>query len=358
LRSVDLDVQHGETVGLIGHNGSGKSTLLKCVAGIMRPTEGRIRKHGRMAALLELGSGFHPDLTGRENVFMNGSILGLSKAEITRIFDEIVAFADVEAFIDNQVKHYSSGMQARLGFAVAVNVDPEILLVDEVLAVGDESFQQKCLERIRRFQDEGRAIMLVSHSPDLVRQMCDRVAVLDQGVLLTMDTPGAAVLAFRESLLRRDADAGSAALAHPGWHSNLDVEITGVTVEYPDPDRHYVTPEETLRIRLGYSTAKPVRDVVFRIEIHDQDGNLLLGTTTRTMDVDVGCLDGKGDVVFRLDTVPLLDGVYPMGFAVASRAGVNYDVRAEQDVFEVMTSGWATGRVHLPLTISVEPATG
>ena len=151
LRDINMTIQEGETIGLIGHNGSGKSTLLKCMAGILQPTSGQIRTRGRVAALLELGAGFHPDLTGRENVYMNAALLGLSEKEIQAKFDEIVAFAELEEFIDNQVKFYSSGMYVRLGFAVAVNMDPDILLVDEVLAVGDENFQRKCLNKVRQF---------------------------------------------------------------------------------------------------------------------------------------------------------------------------------------------------------------
>src|SRR5688500_1569605 len=172
------------------------------VAGIMQPTTGYIRTVGRLASLLELGAGFHPELTGRENVFMNGQILGLKNRDIERRFDEIVAFAELEQFIDQQVKHYSSGMYVRLGFSVATNVDPDVLLIDEVLAVGDEAFQRKCLERIRRFQREGRTMMFVSHSPELVRQICDRAVVLDHGEMIDVGPPGEAIRSFRESLMR------------------------------------------------------------------------------------------------------------------------------------------------------------
>src|SRR6476660_4148790 len=200
LDDINVEIEEGSTVGILGHNGSGKSTLLKCVAGILQPNDGEIVTRGRLAALLELGAGFHPELTGRENIFMNASILGLSKRDITSVFDEIVAFAELEKFIDMQVRHYSSGMYIRLGFAVAVNVAPDILLVDEVLSVGDEAFQRKCLDRVAQFQKEGRTIVFVTHAADLGRRICERALVLDHGVLVADSAPGEAVRTFRETL--------------------------------------------------------------------------------------------------------------------------------------------------------------
>src|SRR5258706_14712053 len=181
LDDIDVSIEEGSTVGILGHNGSGKSTLLKCVAGILQPNDGEIILRGRLAALLELGAGFHPELTGRENIYLNASILGLSKRDIAKVFDEIVSFSELDKFIDMQVRHYSSGMYVRLGFAVAVNVDPDILLIDEVLAVGDENFQRKCLERVAQFQRDGRTILFVTHAADLVRRICERALVLDRG---------------------------------------------------------------------------------------------------------------------------------------------------------------------------------
>ncbi len=181
LRDVSARIAPGRTVGLIGANGSGKTTLLKIIGGILRPTRGQVRTRGRIAALLELGAGFHPELTGRENVYLNASILGLNRRETAQHLDEIVAFSELEQFIDSQVKYYSSGMFVRLGFAVAIHVDPEILLVDEVLAVGDERFQRKCLARVRDFQSEGRTMVIVSHDSDLIAGVCDEAIMLDGG---------------------------------------------------------------------------------------------------------------------------------------------------------------------------------
>jgi ABC-2 type transport system ATP-binding protein len=184
LSDISFEVEQGTTLGLLGHNGSGKSTLLKCIAGILTPTTGEILVRGRVAAMLELGAGFHPDLSGRDNIYLNASLLGLSRKEVDRRFDDIVDFSELGSFIDNQVKYYSSGMYARLGFAVAVNMDPDVLLVDEVLAVGDANFALKCINRIRQFQEEGRTIIFVSHSPDMVRSVCDSAYVLDHGRLV------------------------------------------------------------------------------------------------------------------------------------------------------------------------------
>ena len=181
VRDLSLDIDRGETVGLIGANGSGKSTTLKLLAGILQPTTGSVTVNGRIASLLELGAGFNGELSGRDNIYLNASLLGLSRKEVDRHFDAIVEFSELAPFIDNQVKNYSSGMYVRLGFAVAVHIDPDILLVDEVLAVGDEAFQQKCLAKIEEFQSEGRTILLVSHSLDLVEKVCTRSIVMDHG---------------------------------------------------------------------------------------------------------------------------------------------------------------------------------
>ncbi|MDQ2750918.1 MAG: ABC transporter ATP-binding protein [Actinomycetota bacterium] len=181
LRDISLEIKHGESVGLMGANGSGKSTLLKVLAGILRPSTGTVTTHGRIASLLELGAGFNGELSGRDNIYLNASLLGLTRRETDGLFDEIVQFSELEDFIYGPVKHYSSGMYVRLGFAVAVHVDPEILLIDEVLAVGDEHFQRKCLDRIAAFQEEGRTILFVSHSSALVEKICSRAVVLDHG---------------------------------------------------------------------------------------------------------------------------------------------------------------------------------
>jgi ABC-2 type transport system ATP-binding protein len=362
LRDIDLDISTGETVGLLGRNGSGKSTLLKCVAGILQPTTGEIRTKGRVAALLELGAGFHPDLSGRENVFLNAALLGLSRREIELRFDEIVSFAEIEEHIDQQVKYYSSGMYVRLGFAVAVNMDPDILLVDEVLAVGDELFQRKCLDRVKQFQQEGRTIVFVTHSVDLVRQICDRVAVLDNGEMVACGLPGEAVRSYREHLQlhQREEEAGHApaesAEDDDPWRDSA-IRITGVHFEYPGESKPPLVSGKPLAIHVGYRAASPVDDVVGGLAIYNSDGTNLYGTNTDLLEVDLGKLDGEGEIVFHLPTVPLLDGTYPIIAVLCNHAlTVTYDMRDHEDWFEVMSFSKTLGQIELGAEVSLRPS--
>ena len=224
----------GQTVGILGHNGSGKSTLLKCVAGILTPTPGQVRVRGRLASLLELGAGFHPELSGRENVYINAAFYGMGRRQIDRVFDDIVAFSELAQFIDEPVKHYSSGMYVRLGFAVAVNLDPDVLLVDEVLAVGDELFQAKCLSRIKQFQADGRTIVFVTHDAATVRQVCDRAIVINHAELVLDGAPGDAIRTFREHLHGNLAE-------RPIVPGDVNV-ISAAMVQYPDAARSHIAP--------------------------------------------------------------------------------------------------------------------
>jgi len=364
LDDVSFEVKQGETFALLGHNGSGKSTMLKCIAGTLRPSSGRVISRGRLAALLELGAGFHPDLTGRENIYLNGSILGFSKTQIDRIFDDIVEFAELSDFIDQQVKHYSSGMYARLGFSVAINVEPEILLVDEVLSVGDESFQRKCIDRVRELQADGRTILLVSHAAELVRQIADRAAVLDHGHLVEVAEPGEAIRTLRETLARR----GIALLAEdedvtqappPKWSDppsltvpvvNLDKEltITKVVAEYPDPDAKFLLPNQPMRLRIDYFAPQRVEDICMAFEFRDSENNIIFGDDTQTMEQPIHACDGVGAVCFDLPRVPLLDGSYLISVTATTRNGGQvYDRRDLQDRFEVMHPGRQRGMVAL-----------
>ncbi|WP_314718078.1 ABC transporter ATP-binding protein [uncultured Actinomyces sp.] len=199
LDDVSFRVNEGDSIALIGYNGSGKSTMLKLISGVMQPTAGKIGVRGRMAGLIEVGAGFHPDLTGRENVFLNGAILGMTRTEIEDAFDDIVRFSEIEQFIDTEVRFYSSGMFLRLAFSVAVHTDPDIFLIDEILAVGDEPFQRKCLDRIRQMQEMGRSLVIVSHDLNMVKELCTRGIMLQQGKLVVDDTAEKAVSVLREA---------------------------------------------------------------------------------------------------------------------------------------------------------------
>jgi ABC-2 type transport system ATP-binding protein len=357
LRDVSFEVAEGQTTGLLGHNGSGKSTLLKCVAGTLRPSSGTIRTRGRVAALLELGAGFHPELSGRENVYLNGSILGFSKADVERIFDDVVEFAEIAPFIDMQVKHYSSGMTARLGYALAIHVDPDIVLVDEVLAVGDESFQRKCLERVREMQAEGRTILVVTHAPDLLRQVCQVGAVLDRGELIAFDEPGPAIRAFRDSLVRRgimmeeeldeiDQEALDARLLSRAVH------FTDVRVEYPDTSADFILPGSPVRVHCRYEAPEKVDDVVFAMNLIDEEGRLMMGVNSDLVGVPIDEVHGTGEVVFDLAHVPLLDGDYEISLGIHSHdVGEEYDHIEGQHRIQVMNPTKVMGRVQFPLSI-------
>jgi ABC-2 type transport system ATP-binding protein len=371
LTDVDFDVEPGSTVGILGHNGCGKSTLLKCVAGILQPTRGEIVTRGRVAALLELGAGFNAELTGRENVFMNASILGLSKKDTTAIFDEIVAFAEMEKFIDIPVRHYSSGMYVRLGFAVAVNVEPDILLVDEVLSVGDEAFQRKCIERVKKFQDEGRTILFVTHSADLVRRICSRGIVLDHGKMVVDAAPGEAVRVFRESLHGgelSEAETGAeetSATETAARVANGRVHITNVEIDHPGLLlRKWLLPDEALTVRVSYEATERTDDILFGIAIYDENGNHLYGTNTAILGVDVPPADGPGEMSFELHRVPLLDGTYWVTLAIQTTdEGTVYDWREQVAYFEVMNPSRTNGLVSFPIDVrfgnpALEPAGG
>ncbi len=372
LRDIDILVETGSTLGLVGHNGSGKSTLLKCVAGILRPTAGTIVTTGRVAALLELGAGFQPDLTGRENVFLNGSILGLSRKEIAGRFDDIVAFSELEQFIDTQVKHYSSGMFVRLGFAVAVNLDPAILLIDEVLAVGDEAFQRKCIDRVREFQREGRTIVFVTHSMTQVQEICDRTVVLDHGIMVADDEPAAAIRTFREHLYAKQSQLAEGATGSgrntgavrdsrrtPPTERELQatkrVTLTDVVFEYPQSDeRGHVLASEPFAIRVRYRSQERVDDLMCGIGIHDTTGRLLFGSNTKFLGVALPTVDGEGEIVLRFPSLPLLGGDYRLSVALQSDdETVVYDWSEQRHQIAVLPVDRSHGVVALNMTVEV-----
>jgi ABC-2 type transport system ATP-binding protein len=298
LDDISFDIASGSTVGLIGANGSGKSTLLKVIGGIIEPSEGRVSRRGRLAALLELGAGFHPDLTGRENVYLNAAILGMSRNETASRFDEIVEFSGIEPFIDTQVKFYSSGMYVRLAFAVAVHVDPEILLVDEVLAVGDEPFQTKCLDKIRSFQHEGRTIIIVTHSLSTVGDMCDRGIVMDHGAKIFDGDVSTALHTLRD-VFSRDAEErhvipASARIDSVRLLDATSNEMTSTIVN-----------GQSVKLEVTVSSDVEIAEWVVGMGIEGNLGQAVFGTNTERLDIRTDPFTGSRTVVFDLPNLHL-----------------------------------------------------
>jgi ABC-type polysaccharide/polyol phosphate transport system ATPase subunit len=379
LQGVSFAVPAGMTYGIIGRNGSGKSTALKLVAGITKPTTGTVTVQGRISALIELGAGFHPEISGRENVFINGIMLGLSKREIVRRFDEIVEFAELQDFIDAPVKTYSSGMYMRLGFAVAIHVDPDVLLVDEVLAVGDEGFTHKCLDKFGEFKRRGKTILLVTHSLQLVERFCDEALWLDTGRVRGSGDPKRVVGAYltdvekseERELARADARAQDEA-AHeevieqkddsvqqatqepeargpqPGevvedmsrkdegrWGSR-EIEITGVALTNGDGQpSHIFQSGEPMTIRLTVRAHEAMTDFVFGIGLYSAEGVSCYGTNTHLEAFTPDEIQGEGEVTFEIDSLDLVEGTYKLDVAVHKRDGYPYDYHRLLHTFRV-----------------------
>jgi ABC-type polysaccharide/polyol phosphate transport system ATPase subunit len=373
LRGVSFAVPRGSTYGIVGRNGSGKSTLLKCVAGITRPNEGSIRVDGRISALIELGAGFHPEISGRENVFINGIMLGLSKREIQKRFDEIVDFAELKDFIDAPVKTYSSGMYMRLGFAVAIHVDPDVLLIDEVLAVGDQAFTVKCLDKFAEFRRRNKTILLVTHSLDLVEKFCDRALWLDKGKTLAEGEPKRVIASYlidverdeEQQLARAEAatvagagdgrslpvqatasvmgSANTAASADAaadrqgasprnmfeaveGRWGTREVEITDVTLVGADgTPGHVFQSGDEIEVRLRVRAHQPTNDFVFGVGLFNADGICCYGTNTYIEELQPESLRGEGEVRFRIRSLDLVEGTYKVDVAAHKLDGYPYD---------------------------------
>lgn len=352
LHEVDFAVPQGETLGIIGENGSGKSTLLKLAARIIRPTSGRVHTSGRVAALLELGAGFHPDLTGRENVYLNAAILGFSKREIDARYDDIVSFSELERFMDQPLKHYSSGMLVRLGFAIAIHSDPDVLIADEVLAVGDEHFQRRCIQRIDQFTQAGKTIVVVSHSLELVRQLCSRAVWLDHGRLCAAGPPDEVVVAYAEAMAQRDG--ASQRLDPRRWGSGA-VAFTRVELLDGDgrPSQLFHT-GEPFTIRMHYHAPCRVERPVFGVAIHAGQTLLLSGPNTRHSRFTIPWVEGPGHVDFTVPEMPLLRGNYYVSVSVYDWALRDaYDHHDRTYPFHVETGRAQTvfGLVEMPAAV-------
>jgi ABC-2 type transport system ATP-binding protein len=332
VRDVNLDVAEGESIGIIGENGSGKSTLLKCVAGIFVQDKGTITVHGRLASLLEVGAGFHPDFTGRENIYLNGAILGLPRRYITSILDTIVEFAELQQFIDNPVKTYSSGMFTRLGFAIAVNLDPDILLVDEVLAVGDEAFQRRCMERINTLRAEGRTLVFVSHIMDSVRAVCDRCLWIEHGVVRDLGDVNTVTTAYIAEVNRREelemgVTESTKVDDTPG---RMGVRVTGVEISGPDGPASVLNTGDPVTVSIEYDAPAPLQGARFTISFLRADGALILSVPTDDLETGGASLPRRGVVRLALPGIPFLEGVYQLTVDVTEISSGQHYKRLER----------------------------
>lgn len=328
IRDLSLTVQAGDCIGIVGPNGSGKSTLLKLISGILPPTGGDLTVRGRVSSLLELGAGFHPDLTGRENVFLNGSIYGLNRADMNRRLDSIIAYAGLGDFIDTPVKHYSSGMYVRLGFAVAIHTDPDLLLVDEVLAVGDVAFQNKCMDSIHDFRRAGGTLLLVSHDLNSIQSLCTRALWLEDGLVAAEGTPADVIMAYKQHVASKDE--GQSSVKPPTdarrWGTG-EVRITDVECCDAGGARRtgFVTGDDLL-IRIHYASAERVEHPVFGLAITHQNGAQIFGPNTQFSALDIPYVEGEGIISYHIPNLPLLEGRYTLSVAVVNQVNtVTFD---------------------------------
>ena len=344
LKDVSFEIPEGSMYALIGHNGCGKSTLLRCIAGIYQPNGGRIEVGGRISTLLELGAGFHPDLSGRENIYMNATMLGMSKKNIDKVFDDIVEFAGIRTFVDSPVKVYSTGMYVRLGFSVAVHVRPEILIIDEVIAVGDEEFQRRCFDHLYGLRKEGVTIVVVTHGLGIVEQMCDGAAWLDHGELQIVGPSGKVTAAYLKNVNTKEMEAATAsaaivAAASQGGSVAVDAgdtsleDIQLVKVEFVN-DAGEVIPNaihgEPWTIRIQFDAIRPVESPVFGIALFSSSSIHLSGTNTQIDEVKTGRVSGPGFMDFRIAELPLTPGEYELSIAITDRHVQHFYVRAER----------------------------
>lgn len=323
VRDVTFDVPHGASVGIIGRNGSGKSTLLKCVAGIYRPDTGRIKADGRLAALLELGAGFYPEYSGRENIYLNGALLGLSRKYIDHVFDDIIAFSELERYIDNTVKTYSSGMFARLGFSIAVHMDPEILVIDEILSVGDEAFQRRCYQRIVDLQRAGTTMLVVSHSLDVVKRLCTDCLWLDQGQVLAFGPAAEVVQAYLADVsehLGVVIHAESEGEFKVIERERLAIGVSGVTIIGPDGPTNELRSGESVEVHIAYYLDKPRKGLRIAANFVREDGVEVYWTSTDDTVMRDQELPVEGEVVLRIPALNLLQGSFQIGVGVSDIA--------------------------------------
>jgi len=375
LRDVSFEIKRGEVLGIIGPNGAGKSTVLKLISRIIEPTAGQIEINGQVGALLELGTGFHPDLTGRENIYLNGSILGFSRAKMDRIIDQVIDFSEMGRFIDVPVKHYSSGMHMRLGFSIAIHVRPEILLVDEVLAVGDQAFQLRCLDKINELKRQGITIVLVSHSREQIREMCSRAIWLDKGQIQAQGDVGGVLDHYMDRVMAHDekqmvkAERQQAEVAgkeaqdkkeeeeqqEPPWRwGSHEVEIVLVQIldEAGEEQRTFRT-GDTLRVRIHYLAHEPIPEPQFGLALFHSSGFHISGPNNVFGEYHIPEIEGQGYVDYVIEQLPLLPGTYLISAAMHDLEGKHaYDYIHQRWSFRVRSGGVreSFGSFYIPAT--------
>jgi ABC-type polysaccharide/polyol phosphate transport system ATPase subunit len=337
LKDVSIKVKKGESVGIIGENGSGKSTLLKLISKIIYPDKGEIITKGKVSSLIELGAGFHPDFTGRENIYVNASIFGFSKKETDRKIDDIISFSELEEFIDLPVRTYSSGMYMRLAFSVAINIDPDILLIDEILAVGDEHFQKKCFNKLSEFKKKGVTIVIVSHDLGAIERLCDKAVWIDKGVVKKEGLPRDVIRSYLDFLAERDNKkvlndkelSSQGNLPEEHIIGTGEIRVTNVKLLDENGEEKYIfrTGEEAL-IKIYYKRNSDVgNDVVFGMAIYNSNGINCFGTNTYLDGINIENLKEEGEVIFRIKKLNLLDGEYSLDISCHKISGELYDYK-------------------------------
>ncbi len=339
LKDISFDVMPGQGIGFVGRNGSGKSTILKLISQIIHPNEGRITVRGRISALLELGAGFHPDLTGRENIFLNAAVLGLKEAEVNALYDQIVEFSELAEFIDMPVKHYSSGMFMRLGFSVAIHIQPDILIVDEILAVGDQAFQVKCVDAIMEMKRRGTTIIIVSHNLNMMQTLCTHLVWIEKGKVRSSGTTSE--VAAQYVAYSYEQEGKLTAVVNFERHGDQVMEITAVRLlnAAGAEQQQFQTGDEMI-IEMNYFANKPIPNPEFGLAIHRQDGVHVNGPNTQLAGLDVGIVEGEGKILYHIKHLPLLPAQYLVTTAVHdSRYPHCYDYHKEAYTFRIIPGG-------------------
>jgi lipopolysaccharide transport system ATP-binding protein len=363
VRDLSFDLYQGQALGIIGRNGSGKSTVLKLIARILRPTSGQVMVHGRVSALLELGAGFHPDLTGRENIALNASVLGLTQQDVEQKFDQIVTFSELGEFIDMPVKHYSSGMYMRLGFSVAIHVNPDILIIDEILAVGDQAFQTKCIDRIHEMHQAGVSIVFISHNLGIIQRMCSTLIWLENGHMRASGPTEEVANQYKyqaDTVAGRQLAASSAGRSFQRWGSG-EIEITGVRfLDAGGEEQPYFQTGDEMTIEIAYTAHKPIIRPEFGLAIFRQDGVQVNGPNSQLAGIEIGTVEGPGTIRYNIKNLSLLPALHQVTAAIHNAQLTHaYDYHELAYPFRVITGGTkeTDGLVELPAAWEWQPTT-